>query len=119
MTRTLTALALLAALAGCVEKKETPEAAASSDQTVYVDVRTADEFAGGHVPGAINIPHDQMPQRWSELEAYRDQRMVVYCRTGRRSAIALQTLTAQGFTKAENGGGLDDMVAAGHSVTTE
>lgn len=93
--------------------------ASSLEQTVYVDVRAADEFAAGHVPGAINIPHDQMPQRWTELEAYRDRPMVVYCRTGRRSAIALQTLNARGFTKAQNGGGLDDMVASGLSVTTE
>jgi phage shock protein E len=83
---------------------------------VYVDVRTPEEYAEGHVVGAINIPHDQMAARWSELDAYKGKPMVVYCRSGRRSAIALEVLREHGFTAAENGGGLDDLRAKGVAV---
>lgn len=89
------------------------EAAEAEQAPVYVDVRTAEEFATGHVAGAIHIPHDQMQARWRELEAYRDRPMVVYCRTGRRSGIALEVLRGEGFAKAENGGGFDALAASG------
>ena len=47
---------------------------------------TPQEFAEGHVAGALNIAHDQMDVRYTELEKYRNQRIIVYCRSGRRSA---------------------------------
>jgi rhodanese-related sulfurtransferase len=71
----------------------------SGQDTVVLDVRTAQEFAAGHVPGAINIPHDQVEARIGELEHARDREIVVYCRTGRRSDLALQILAARGFSK--------------------
>jgi phage shock protein E len=64
---------------------------------VLLDVRTPDEFAAGHIPGAINIPHDQLPNRLAEIAGAKNKDVVVYCRTGRRSAIAQETLTTQGF----------------------
>ncbi len=73
--------------------------AAPSRETVVLDVRTAAEFAAGHVPGAINIPHDQVVARIAELAASKDAEIVVYCRSGRRSALALQALHAAGFPR--------------------
>ena len=64
---------------------------------VLLDVRTAEEFAAGHIPGAINIPHDQLPNRLAEIAGAKSKEVVVYCRSGRRSAIAQETLNAQGF----------------------
>ncbi|HVF15887.1 MAG TPA: rhodanese-like domain-containing protein [Steroidobacteraceae bacterium] len=64
---------------------------------VLLDVRTPEEFAAGHIPGAINMPHDQLPNRLAEIAGAKNKDVVVYCRTGRRSAIAQETLTAQGF----------------------
>ena len=64
---------------------------------VILDVRTAEEFAGGHVPGALNIPHDQLANRVGELADAKHKEIVVYCRSGRRSDLALATLSAQGF----------------------
>jgi rhodanese-related sulfurtransferase len=66
---------------------------------VVLDVRTPSEFAAGHVPGALNIPHDQVEARIGELESARNQEIVVYCRSGRRSAIALDILRSRGFTR--------------------
>ena len=51
-----------------------------------LDVRTRDEFAGGHVDGAVNIPVDELPARIGELAT--DRPVVAYCRSGRRSAHA-------------------------------
>lgn len=64
---------------------------------VLLDVRTAEDFASGHVEGAINIPLDQLDERMGELGT-KDQSVVVYCRSGKRSASARQMLHAAGFT---------------------
>ena len=69
---------------------------------LVLDVRTPEEFAAGHVPGAKNIPHDQLPARLSELAGAKDKDLVVYCRSGRRTAIALDTLAKNGFTRAKH-----------------
>jgi phage shock protein E len=69
---------------------------------LVLDVRTPAEFAAGHIPGARNIPHDQLAQRIAELDSVRDSEIVVYCRTGRRSGTALHTLKAAGFARLEH-----------------
>lgn len=66
---------------------------------VLLDVRTAEEFAAGHVPGARNISHDVLAGRIDELADARDRDLVVYCRSGRRSGIALDLLRSAGFTR--------------------
>jgi rhodanese-related sulfurtransferase len=70
-------------------------------QSLFVlDVRTPDEYAAGYVPGAVNIPHDQLASRLAEVP--KDREVVVYCRSGRRSEIAGQVLTGHGYTKLEH-----------------
>lgn len=63
----------------------------------FVDVRTAEEFQAGHIPGALNIPHDQMARRHQELGPPSTP-VLVYCGTGRRSGIAASVLHEHGFT---------------------
>jgi phage shock protein E len=63
-----------------------------------VDVRTAGEFASGHVPGAVNIPFDELPRRAAEIGPTSTP-VVLYCRTGRRSGIAADALQKAGFSK--------------------
>lgn len=62
-----------------------------------VDVRTPAEFAAGHLPGAVNVPYDEVAARAAELGPPSTP-LLLYCRTGRRSGIAAQTLAAKGFT---------------------
>lgn len=62
---------------------------------LVLDVRTEAEFAQGHVPQAILIPHDRLQGRLDELD--RSREIVVYCRSGRRSTIAEQLLHNNGF----------------------
>ena len=66
---------------------------------VVLDVRTPAEFAAGHVPGAKNLSHDQLATRLDELASMRDKQVVLYCRSGRRTLLAADTLSKAGFTK--------------------
>lgn len=66
---------------------------------VVLDVRTAAEFAAGHVPGARNLSHDQLAAKLDELAPMRDKQVVLYCRSGRRSLLAEDTLRKAGFTR--------------------
>ncbi len=68
------------------------------DGAVLVDVRRADEFDAGHVPGAINVPYDQLDARAGEIGPA-TVAVVVYCRSGRRSAVAAETLRSLGYRK--------------------
>jgi phage shock protein E len=61
-----------------------------------VDVRTPAEFAEGHLEGAVNIPLDELERRLAEVGP-RDRPVVLYCRSGRRSAIARKTLERAGW----------------------
>jgi rhodanese-related sulfurtransferase len=75
---------------------------AGGSKPVVLDVRTSAEFSAGHVPGAINIPHDQLANRLADLPASRDEPVVVYCRSGRRAALAEDVLRQNGFTKVRH-----------------
>lgn len=66
-------------------------------EILVLDVRPAADYAGGHVPGATNVPVESLPQRVSELQAWRDRPLAVICRTDRRSAAAARQLREQGF----------------------
>jgi len=73
--------------------------AAADSQLLVLDVRSAAEFDEGHIPGAINIPFDAIGGRITELGPSGQRDIVVYCRSGRRSAIALTTLKEAGFSR--------------------
>lgn len=66
---------------------------------VILDVRTPEEYAAGHVPGAINVSHDQVAARLPELSVYKSKDVVVYCRSGRRTKLALDVLKTNGFER--------------------
>lgn len=69
-------------------------------EQLVLDVRSEQEFGEGHLPGAINIPYDQLPKRLSELS--KNVELVVYCRSGRRADIAEKTLLEAGFTQVSD-----------------
>lgn len=74
---------------------------------VIVDVRTPQEYAAGHVDGAINIEYGAIGQQISKAGISKEDKVLLYCQTGRRSGIALDTLKGLGFSKAENVGGIE------------
>jgi rhodanese-related sulfurtransferase len=71
----------------------------NSEDAALLDVRDDTEFKSGHVLNAIHIPLGLLESRIRELEAHREKPIVVYCRTGQRSAQASAILGKQGFTK--------------------
>ncbi|WP_462157516.1 rhodanese-like domain-containing protein [Pseudoalteromonas sp. GB56] len=62
-----------------------------------LDVRSSEEYQQGHIKGAINISFDVISEHAAKLD--KDQPIVVYCRSGRRAGIAIETLQQLGFTK--------------------
>jgi phage shock protein E len=115
MSSTLTQALIALAVIGSLFYLNTPSAAPSPDAplvagarihgerakklvaegALLLDVRTPQEFSMGHVEGALNIPVQVINQRHKELP--RDKVIVVYCRSGRRSAHAAQLLLEAGF----------------------
>jgi phage shock protein E len=83
-----------------------------SGGALIVDVRTPAEFAGGHVKGAVNVPHDQVTARLEAFGADKNRQIVVYCRSGRRSGLAQAALSAAGYTRVVNGGTVEDVKKA-------
>jgi rhodanese-related sulfurtransferase len=83
-----------------VEPQALAERLKSADpQLLVLDVRSAAEFDEGHIPGAVNIPHDVIGNRISELGPAGERDLVAYCRSGRRSATALEALKQAGFSR--------------------
>ena len=83
---------------------------------VILDVRGSDEFREGHLPGARNIPHDQVAQHTSELGQMKT--VYIHCQAGRRAGMAAETLTKLGLKNLVciTGGGMGDWLAAGLPV---
>lgn len=77
-------------------------------KTVVIDVRTADEFAAGHLDGALNIDHQIIAQRIGMAGVAKDDEVILYCRSGRRSALAAETLKGMGFKRLKDYGGIED-----------
>jgi phage shock protein E len=86
-----------------------------SGQThMLIDVRTPEEFASGHIEGSVNIPVESLADRLNEVP--RDLPLVVYCRTGNRSATAARILVDAGYAPVYDLGGLQSWVAAGYPI---
>jgi rhodanese-related sulfurtransferase len=78
---------------------------------IVIDVRTPDEFQGGAYPDSVNIPLDDLMQRYEELGNNPAREIVVYCASGARSAYAQKLLMQIGYTNVKNGGGIATMMA--------
>lgn len=90
---------------------------AISDGATIIDVRTPEEFATGHLRGAVNI--DVSEPDFDERIASLDEtaRYVVYCASGRRAGAAIKTMQEQGFDALINGGGYEDLASLGLPIT--
>jgi len=75
------------------------QARIEASSITVIDVRQPDEYAAGHVPGAINIPHDQIDQHLQQISTLKQKPVLLYCRSGRRAAMAEEALSKQGFTR--------------------
>lgn len=107
----LSALLMLAPLAQAADQD--PQVAWSKIKAgaMVLDVRTADEFASGHLDKAVNIPHEQVAAEFAKRGIAKETPVVLYCKSGRRSAIANDALTAAGYTQLYNGGAYETLLA--------
>ncbi|MEO5589600.1 MAG: rhodanese-like domain-containing protein [Gemmatimonadaceae bacterium] len=84
--------------------------------TVFLDVREPSEYALGHVPGAVFLPRGNLETK-VEAAVPRDSRVVIYCASGNRSALAADTMAQMGYSNvASMAGGFWDWVYAGGEV---
>ena len=75
---------------------------------IILDVRTQEEYDQGHIPGAIVISHEEIAEKAEEVLTDKDQLILVYCRSGRRSKIAAEALVELGYTNIKEFGGIID-----------
>jgi rhodanese-related sulfurtransferase len=81
---------------------------------IVVDVRQPDEYLGGHVPGAVLIPLNDVPERFGELPT--DREVLVVCRSGGRSYVASEFLVANGVRAVSVAGGTLAWIESGREV---
>lgn len=82
-----------------VNSAEAKELISANKDMLILDVRTRDEYAQGHIPGAKLIPVNELPGKVASIEKYRDKPVLVYCASGGRSPSAVRTLLEEDFTK--------------------
>ena len=75
---------------------------------IILDVRTQEEYDQGHIPGAMLIPNTEIETKAEEVLMDKDQLLLVYCRSGRRSKLASEILVELGYTNIKEFGGIID-----------
>lgn len=95
----------LNALFGPSINEHMQQADAVAEKTV-LDVRSPEEFAQGHLPGAVNLPLDRIREAPYHVPN-RNRSLFVYCLSGARSALACRSLAAQGYTNVTDMGGIN------------
>ena len=88
-------LIVLFILCGCEEEEEkTLRERIEEEKAIIVDVRTKEEYEESHIKGAINIPYDEIDE---DVELDQNKKIYVYCKSGKRSGIAYETLKNLGY----------------------
>ena len=80
----------------------------SEEGYIILDVRTQEEYDEGHIPGAIVISHEEIAEKAEGVLTDKNQLILVYCRSGRRSKIAAEALVELGYTNIKEFGGIID-----------
>ena len=79
----------------------------AKENFVLLDVRTQEEFNAGHIPSAILLPYDEINLKAATVLPEKEKEIVLYCRSGRRSAIAKKALVELGYKDVEDFGGIN------------
>jgi phage shock protein E len=78
---------------------------------IWIDVRSAEEFNAGHLPGSLNIVHTEIAGKIAAVTQDKNAEIQLYCRSGRRSGLAEAELKKLGFTNVHNAGGYEELKA--------
>ena len=88
---------------------EEAKALMDSEKTyIILDTRTQEEYDESHIPGAILIPYDEILEKAESILTDKNQMILVYCRSGRRSKLAAEALVELGYTNIKEFGGIID-----------
>ena len=91
-----------------ITAEEAKEIMDSEEGYIILDARTQEEYDEGHIPGAIVISHEEIVEKAEEVLTDKNQLILVYCRSGRRSKIAAEALLELGYTNIKEFGGIID-----------
>ena len=91
-----------------ITAEEAKEIIDSEEGYIILDVRTQEEYDQGHIPGAILIPNTAIEAKAEDVLTDKNQLILVYCRSGRRSKIAAEALVELGYTNIKEFGGIID-----------
>ena len=78
----------------------------SNEDCIILDVREQDEFDAGHIPGAILLPYTKIESKAETMLSDKGKQILVYCRSGRRSKIAAESLAKLGYANVKEFGGI-------------
>ena len=92
----------------CITPQEAKEIMDTQKDYVILDAREPSEYEAGHIPGAIVISHEKIKEQAESQLPDKDQLILVYCRSGRRSKLAAQDLVDLGYTNVKEFGGIID-----------
>ena len=92
----------------CITPQEAKKIMDTQEGYVILDTRTEEEYETGHIPGAIVISHEKIKEKAESVLTDKDQLILVYCRSGRRSKLAAQDLADLGYTNVKEFGGIID-----------
>ena len=83
--------------------------ALANEPALWIDVRSPEEFAAGHLPSAINLPYQNVAARIGQIETNKARDIRLYCGIGVRAQAAKYMLEAQGYRHVTNEGGFEDL----------
>jgi phage shock protein E len=100
-----------------IAAQELAEQIQLSQAPLILDVRSEKEYADGHIPGALNIPHDQLGDRLSEIDVAKTDEIVIHCRSGHRAGIAEEVLIEAGYSNVRDlDGHMDAWLSGGYPI---
>lgn len=99
-----------------ISQQEAKRIMDSGEDCIILDVRGAEEYEQGHIPGATLLPLSELPARAEEELPDYEQQILVYCRSGTRSASAAIILESMGYTNIKDFGGIMDWT---YDITTD
>ena len=122
MKKIVMILLVILLFAGCAQAKESVQEAVymnigaeeakkimdTEEGYIILDVRSQEEFDQGHIPGAILIPDNEIEAKAETVLTDKNQQILVYCRSGRRSKLAAEALVKLGYTNIKEFGGIID-----------
>ena len=122
MEKWIIGMLVMLLFAGCSQAKGNPQEASfvnitaekakqlmdTEENYIILDVRTKEEYDQGHIPGAILIPDNRIDADAEKVLTDKNQLILVYCRSGRRSKLAAERLVKLGYTNIKEFGGILD-----------